>query len=374
MPVTIREVVSKADLKEFIRFPHRLYKDCPQWVPPLDFDEKNTLDRNINPAFESCRAKYWLAYKNNRVAGRIAGIINDKYIEVWKNKYARFGWVDFIDDEEVSRSLFDTVENWARENGMTGVQGPLGFTDFDKEGMLVEGFDEPGTMIEIYNYAYYPQHLAQLSYQKEVDWLEFQVNIPSKVGEKIERLAAIVEKRYHLTLLPLRKAKDIMPYAKEIFHLINDCYKDLFGFVPLSEKQVDYYVKQYFSFIRPDFVPVVLDEKGRIVGFGFTVPSLASALRKAQGKLFPFGIFHLLRAMKKNDRADLLLIGIRKDFQGKGVNSLIMREGHRAYAKNKITIVDASKQLETNDKVLALWEHYETRQNKRRRCYLKLLK
>ena len=373
MAITIKEAVTKKEMNEFIRFPFTLYKDCPQWVPPLDFDEKNTLDRKINPAFDFCKAKYWLAYKDNRIVGRIAGIINEKYIEIWKHKYARFGWVDFIDDAEVSKALFDKVENWARENGMEGLQGPLGFTDFDKEGLLVEGFNELGTMAGIYNYPYYVGHVDKLAYKKEIDWLEFQITLSEEANAKMERLANIVEKRCHLSLLPLKSAKDIIPRAKEIFSLLNDCYKELFDFVPLTDKQIEYYTKQYFSFIRPDFVQIVLDEKGKIAGFGFTIPSLSIALQKAKGKLFPFGLIHLLMANRKNTKADLLLIAIRKDFQGKGINAIIMREGYKAYKKNGITMVEASHQLETNEKVLTLWEHYDARQHKRRRCYLKLL-
>ncbi len=373
MPITLKEVVTKGDLKEFIRFPFELYGNCPQWVPSLDFDEKNTLDRKVNPAFDFCKAKYWLAYKDGRPAGRIAGIINDKYIEIWKHKYARFGWVDFINDQEVSRALFGAVESWAKENGMNGVQGPLGFTDFDKEGMLVEGFDEMGTMAGIYNYPYYLDHVTKQGYKKEIDWLEFQIKPSEEANEKMERLSTIVEKRYHLSLVHLKKTKDILPYAKEIFQLLNECYKDLFDFVPLTDKQVDYYTKAYFSFVRPDFVQLILDEKGKLAAFGFTIPSLALALKKTNGKLFPFGLIHLLMANRKNTKADLLLIAIRKEFQGKGLNAIIMREGYRAYKKSGVKTVEASHQLETNEKVLSLWEHFDARQHKRRRCFLKLL-
>lgn len=370
--VVIKEVVSKKDLKDFVRFPHTLYKNCQSFVPSLDFDELATLDKKKNPAFESCRAKYWLALKEGKIAGRIAGIINDKYIEVWKHKYARFGWVDFIDDPEVSRALFETVEKWAVENGMDGIQGPLGFTDFDKEGMLVEGFDELGTIAGIYNYPYYPEHVTKLSYAKEVDWLEFQMKLDTVLPEKIERLSQVVARRLRLKAVQLRKTRDILLYTKEIFQLLNDCYKDLFDFVPLSARQVDYYTKQYFSFIRPDLIQIIVDEKNKIAGFGLTMPSLSLALRKAGGRLLPFGLIHLLKAIKKNNKADLLLIAIREDLQGKGVNAMIMREGYKACIKSGITIVDASHQLETNDKVITIWKHLDARQHKRRRCFLKL--
>jgi len=370
MPVSVREVNSKKDLKAFVDFNRELYKKCPQWVPSLDYDELNTLSSKTNPAFDFCRAKYWLAYEGRRVVGRIAGIINERYIEVWKNKYARFGWVDFIDDPEVSRALFSTVEDWAKQNGMEGIQGPLGFTDFDKEGMLVEGFGETGTLAGIYNYPYYLKHLENLSYAKEIDWLEFQIKITP--NEKMDRLADIVEKRLKLKIVHLKKANDILPYAKDIFKLLNDCYKDIFGFVPLSDKQVKYYTKQYFSFIHPDFVQIILDKDGKLAGFGLTMPSLSKALQKTGGKLLPFGFLHLLKAIKKNDKADLLLIAIREDLQGKGVNAVINREGYRAYVKHNINTVEASHQLETNKKVLTLWEHYDARQHKRRRCLVKL--
>ena len=370
--VTIKEVVTKKDLKEFVRFQRILYKDCPSFVPSLDFDEMTTLDKKKNPAFDCCRAKYWLALKDGKIAGRIAGIINERFIEIWKHKYARFGWVDFIEDQEVSRALFETVETWAKENGMEGMQGPLGFTDFDKEGMLIEGFDELGTIIGIYNYPYYLEHVKNMGYEKEVDWLEFQMKLAPVLPEKIERMNQIVAKRLQLRAVHLRKAKDILPYAKEIFGLLNNCYKDLFDFVPLSDKQVAYYTKQYFSFIRPDLIQIIVDKNDKIAGFGLTMPSLSVALKKADGKLLPLGLIHLLRAIKKNNKADLLLIAIREDLQGKGVNAMIMREGYKACIESGITIVEASGQLETNEKVLSIWERMDARQHKRKRCFLKL--
>ncbi len=372
MEVTIKEVVSKKEMKKFILFPHKLYKDCPYWVPPLNMDEMTTLSKKTNPAFDFCRAKYYLAYKGNDIVGRIAGIINEKYVEVWKNKYARFGWVDFIDDYDVSKALFATVENWVKENGMVGLQGPLGFTDFDKEGMLVEGFEELGSMMGIYNYPYYLDHLEKLSYKKEIDWLEFRIKLSNTIDEKIDRLANIVEKKLKLKVLKLNKTKEALPYAKEIFQLLNDCYKNIFGFVPLSDKQTDYYIKQVFSFIRPDFMQIIVDEDNKIVAFGLTIPSISIALKKAKGKIFPFGFIHLLMANRKNDKADLLIIAIKEDLQGKGVNALIMREGHKTYIKNNITVVETSNQLETNHKVLSLWRRFNGKQHKRRRCFTKL--
>ncbi|MGA2090103.1 MAG: hypothetical protein ABSH12_01415 [Endomicrobiales bacterium] len=373
MSVTIKEVVSKKDLNTFIRFPHELYKQNQYWVPSLDFDEKNTLSAQTNPAFDFCRAKYWLAFKDGKVVGRIAGIINDRYIEIWKKKNARFGWIDFIDDYEVSAALLDTVESWAKENGMNGLQGPLGFTDFDKEGMLVEGFDLLCNLSGVYNFPYYPEHLAKRSYAKEVDWLEFRITLTQDSYEKMDRMARIVEKRLNVKVVPLHKTKDVLAYSKEIFDLLNNCYKDIFGFVPLSDRQVAYYTKMYFSFIRPEFIQLIADSENKIVGFGFTLPLMSKALQKTKGKLFPFGFLHMLQASRKNDTAELLLIAIREDLQGKGINALIMREGYKTFVKNNITAVEASGQLETNTKVLTLWEHFKAKQHKRKRCFFKNL-
>lgn len=371
MGVTIREVTTKKELKEFILFPHKLYGDNPYWVPPLHFDEINTLSNNINPAFEFCKAKYWLAYNEDGIAGRIAGIINEGFIKKWGKKYARFGWIDFIDDPDVSKTLLATVEDWAKKNGMEGIQGPLGFTDFDKEGMLIEGFSELGTIAGIYNHSYYPEHLEKLSYNKEIDWLEFQIKVSDPVHEKVKRMADIVERRHKLKVVRLKKTKDILAYTKDVFKLLNDSYKNLFGFVPLTDRQVDFYTKQYFSFIRPEFVQIVLDSNDKLAAMGFTMPSLSKALQKAKGRLFPFGFIHLLKAISKNDKVDLLLIAVREDFQGKGLNAILMREGNKVYLENNISFVEASHELETNERILSQWGYFETRQHKRRRCFMK---
>ncbi|MGD0886763.1 MAG: hypothetical protein ABSA46_18125 [Thermodesulfovibrionales bacterium] len=372
MSVSIKEVVSRKDLKNFIGFPHTLYKDNPNWVPPLHFDEMTTLGKKSNPAFDFCEAKYWLAFKENKIAGRIAGIINERAIQIGGKKLARFGWIDFIDNQEVSRVLLSTAEQWAREKGMDGLQGPMGFTDFDKEGMLIEGFNEMGTLVTIYNYAYYPRHLENLGYKKEVDWLEFQFKFKDVIQEKVQRVAIIALKRHKLRVHTFKKAKEILPFAKEIFALLNDSYKDLFGFVPLSEKQVTFYTKQYFSFIRPDFFSLVLDNENKVAAVAITMPCLSKALRKANGKILPFGFIHILKAIKKNDTADLYLIAVRRDLQGKGVNAILLNEIDKAFVRNNIAIGEAAPQLETNAKVIAQWEHFEHRQHKRRRCFAKI--
>jgi len=371
METIIKEVKDISDLKEFISFPYKLYAGNKYWVPPLRFDEINTLRKDKNPAFDFCEAKYWLAYKGGKIVGRIAGIINNRYIAKWKNKYARFGWIDFIDDEEVAKALLDTVENWAKEKGMEAIEGPLGFTDLDYEGMLVDGFDELGTMASIYNHPYYPEYMEKHGYQKEIDWVEFEIKIPKKVPEKIERIANISLQRNKLKVLKTRKRKDLLLYAKDMFNVLNMSYENIFGFVPLTEKQIDVYVKQYFGFIRPEYISMILDKDDRVAAFGITMPSFSKALQKAKGRLFPFGFIHMLRAMKNNDVIDLYIIGVRPDMQGKGVNAIMFNEIMKIIINKKFVKAETNFELENNYKVHALWKYFEKRQHKRRRCYIK---
>ena len=373
MPITIKEVTTPKERENFIKFPYLLYKGNPYWVPPMLLDEKKVLNKDKNPAFGFCDVKLWLAYKEGKIAGRIAGIINRRYIEAWKNNYARFSYIDFIDDTDVSKALFDAAEKWAKENKMEKIHGPLGFTDFDSEGMLVEGFEELGTFGAIYNYPYYVKHIEKYGYKKDVDWIEFQVKPPEQILEKVDRIAAIVSKKYDLKILRVKKAKELLPYGKEIFHLINRAYKDLFGFVQLSDKQIELYIKEYFGFIRPDFVPVVLDNQNKIVAFGITMPSLSKALQKNRGRMFPFGFISMLKAMKSNNMADLYLVAVDPQMQDKGVNALLINEMNKIYIKNKITLVETNRELETNLKVQAQWKEMDARQHKRRRCYIKNL-
>jgi len=305
------------------------------------------------------------------VVGRIAGIINKKYIEIWKNKYARFGWFDFIDDEEVSKSLLETFEKWAGEKGLTGVHGPLGFTDLDREGMLIEGFNELGTMATNYNYPYYPVHIEKYGYKKDVDWVEYNVKVPSKIPEKAERISQIILKKQNLKIAEIKKPKDVLKYARGIFELINTAYKDLYGVVELTDKQIDLYIKQYLGFVRPEFITVIVDKSEKVVAFEIAMPSLSRALQKAKGRLFPFGFIHLLHALKKPKYLDLYLIAVEPSLQNKGINALVMSELTKAAIKNSIISAETNPELEVNTKVQSIWEYYEARQHKRRRCYIK---
>jgi hypothetical protein len=371
MAIQIKEVTTPAELKRFVSFQYSLYRGNRYWVPPLRSDELLSLRKDKNPAFDFCEAKYWLAYKDGNVVGRIAGIINHRFNEKWNKKAARFGWFDFVDDMAVSSLLLQTAEQWAKEKGMISIQGPLGFTDMDGEGMLIEGFEEVSTLGALYNFAYYPHHIEQAGYLKDIDWIEYEVTMHGDIPEKVARLAEIALVRNKLSVLKVKKAKEMLPYARDIFYVLNAAYKDLYGFVELSDKQIDMYVKQYFGFIRPEFVPVVLDEHGKVAAFGIAMPSLSRAFQRCNGSLFPFGFIHVLRALKKNNRIDLYLTAVRPDLQNKGVNAILIHESNKAFNKNKIEKVETNRELEENAKVQAQWRFYDHRQHKRRRCYRK---
>lgn len=373
MAIEILEAVSERDLRSFIRFPFDLYRKSPYWVPPLIAEELLTLSRERNPTFETCTARYWLARREGKVVGRIAGIINNAYIKKWGYRYARFGWIDFVDDREVSGALFETLERWALSEGMAAVHGPLGFTDMDHEGMLVEGFDELGTMAALYNYPYYPVHTESRGYSKEADWVEYEIKVPATIPEKAERIAQITAGRRGVHVLDAKKPKDFLPYAHQIFDVINETYADLFSFTPLTETQITYYTKLYFPNIVADYVKLLLDGQNRVAGFVIAMPSLSRALQKARGRLFPFGFMHLLIALKRPKYIDLYLGAVRRDLQGKGVDALLMSELARTCIRNHIISAESNLELEENKLVQALWRNFERRQHKRRRCYLKHL-
>ncbi len=371
MAIELKEVKTRGDLRKFVMFPFKLYKGNEYWVPPFLVDEYNTFRRDKNPAYEYCDAKFWLAYKDGKLAGRIVGIINRRYIEKWKNRYVRFGWIDFIDDKEVSGALLNAVITWGKEQGMAGIHGPLGFTDLDKEGMLIEGFKELGTLPMIYNHPYYPVHMEYHGFRKDVDWLEFEVRIPETIPEKYFRLERIVFGRNGLRVLDARKPKDFLPYARQIFYLINEAYAHLYGVVDLTDKQIDKYVKQYFGFIHPDFTKVILDGNGNVAAFFISMPSMSRAMQKAKGRILPFGFVHLLKALKFPKQIDFYLIAIRKDLQNKGLNAIMVTEIHKACLKHGVVSAESAGELEDNMSVQLLLKYFNPRQHKRRRCFIK---
>lgn len=373
MMVKIEEVTNQKQLEKFIDFPFSIYKGNPYWVPPLLMDERNTLDWKKNPAFEVSQARYWLAYKDGKMVGRIAGIHNPKANEKWNQRNLRFGWVDFVDDSEVSKALFETVENWALDLGLEAVHGPLGFTDLDPEGMLIEGFDELGTLALIYNHPYYPQHLEAMGYGKDTDWVEYELQVPNPPHEKIAKASDLVMKRYNLHFLDLKKKKDLLNYAMELFELIDSEYSLLYGTVPLTEKQKQAYIDQYFGFVSLDLVPIILDENNKMVAFAIVMPSLSKALQKSQGKIFPIGWVHLLKGLKFNNLGDLYLIAVKSEYRGRGLNAAIMHRVNVALNKHGITKVETNANLEDNINIQAQWKYFEKRQHKRRRCFIKHL-
>lgn len=372
MEIKIIEVKTKGDLKKFVKYPLKLYKGSKYFVPSLIFDEIKTLSPTKNPAFEYCEAKLWLAYKGNEIAGRIAGIINKKFNSIWNKKVIRFGWIDFIDDENVSAALLNEVVKWGKENQLEEIQGPLGFTDMDYEGMLIEGFEEVGTLSTIYNYPYYPEHLKKFGYEKEVDWVEYEIKVPEKIPEKADRIAKIVMEKLKVKVLDAKNKKDLLPYGQQLFDTINAAYKNLFGFVPLTDKQIQYYIKQYFGFVSPDYTKIIIDENKKLAGFVIGMPSLTIALQKSKGKLLPFGFIHLLKALRKSNKyVDLYLGAIRPDLQGKGADALLMTEITRSSIKNKVISAETNIELETNVLVQSHWKYFDSRQHKRRRCFVK---
>lgn len=371
MQPVIKEVKTLKELRTFIRYPKELYKDNLYYVPTLFMDDYETLRWDKNPAFDHCEAKYWLAYQDGKLVGRVAGIINKRHQEHWGVNYGRFSWIDFIDDPDVSKALLDTVETWVKGFNVEALHGPLGFTDMDREAMLVEGFDQLGTMVGFYNYPYYREHLEQLGYVKAIDWVEYEITVPKEPVEAISRVAEAAKQRSNLHILKVKKKKDILKYAPQMFEVFNEAYKDLYGVVPLTEKQIALAIKQYFGMIVPEFAPFVINDKDELVGFGITMPSFSRALQKSGGELFPFGFIHLLKAMKKNDRADLYLIGVKEEYRGKGVNAIIMDHIIKVFQRNGITKVESNPELETNSLVQTQWKYFEKRQHKRRRVFIK---
>lgn len=374
MNVTIKKVSSKKDLKTFIRFNYEMYKDVSYKVPELYEDMVETLTPGKNAALEFCDFACFLAYRDEKVVGRVAAIINHRANEKWDKKVVRFGWIDFIDDLEVSSMLLDAVANFGLQHGMQEMEGPLGFTDMDPEGMLIEGFQELGTMATIYNFPYYPIHMEKLGFEKAADWVEFRITVPDKIPDKMIRISEIVKKKYNLHTVQLtHKLIKEKNYGQRIFDLINASYKELFGFVELTPAQIQQYVKTYLSLLNLDMICVIETAEEEMIGVGISMGSLSEALQKAKGKMFPFGWFHLLKAMKwkESKTLDLLLVAVKPEYQSKGVNSIIFTELIPNFQRRGFKWGESNPELELNSAVQKQWEYFETRQHKRRRCFTK---
>lgn len=380
MAVEIRKVETEKDLKTFIDFHYDLYAGSPYDVPNLYIDEKNTFDKHKNAAFDFCTAEYYLAYKDGKVAGRVAAIINYRVNKHWNRQDVRFGWIDFIDDLEVSRALFDAVAAYGRENGMTAMVGPLGFSDMDPEGMLTWGFDKLGTMATIYNYDYYPRHMEQMGgWAKDNDYVEYFLPVPDKVPEKYAKIASLVEKRYNLHVKKLTR-KDVFQggWGRKLFEIINATYTNLYGFVSLTDRQIDQYVKMYMPMVDLNLVTVIVDgnKNDAVAGMGITIPSLSHALQKCRrGRLLPTGWWHVLRAIKfhKTEGVDLLLVGFLPEYRAKGANALLFSDLIPRYIDYGIKWGESQVEMETNEGVQGQWGALDPINHKRRRCYRKEL-
>lgn len=373
MKPDIKEVTTNKDIRKFIQFPEKLYKDCEYFIPPLHRNERKILSGDRNPAFAFCEAKYWLAYQGNTVVGRVAGIINYKYNDFHNASYARFGWLDFINDIEVTETLLQTVENWTREKKMSIIHGPLGFTSFDASGVLIRGFKEIPTSFAHYNYPYYDELIRKAGYQKDIDWVEYQIMAPPTTPEKLIRSAELIRKRYQVHKAKFSSKKEMMHYAKPFFDLINKAYYGLYGFTELNPQQIEEISKEFLSLVTLDYSSFIMDKNNHLIGVGIAIPSLSQALKKSKGKLYPFGIIRIMKALKKNDTVDFLLIAIDPEYQNKGINAIIFEQIAESMVKNGIKYIETNRELEDNNKVQALWKDYDPRQHKAARSYIKLL-
>lgn len=375
MAIEIRKIDTKGGLKKFVKWGIDLYKGNECFVPPLVMDDVNTLDPHNNPAFDFCESIYFMAYDDGKPVGRIAGIINNVVNEKTGKKTLRFGWVDFIDDPRVSEALFRAVEVWGRSKGMEEIVGPLGFSDMDPEGMLVEGFDQEGTMATIYNYPYYPKHLEAMGFEKEADWIEFRMTIPDGIPERYQRISDIIKRKYELSTPKYTSAKKLVKdYGQEIFQLINEAYSELYGYSPLTPRQINRYISMYIPVLRLDNISLIVDKDKKLIGVGIAMPSMSKALIKCRGRMFPFGWIHLLKALRgQNDVVDLLLVAVKPEYQSKGVNSLLFTDLIPCFIKNGYKFAESNPELELNQKVQSQWGYFETRQHKRRRAFRKSL-
>lgn len=374
MKTTIQEVKTQRELRQFVHFPNALYKDNPYYVPTLERGDLAVLDPKKNHAFAFCEGKYWLALDEQRhIVGRIAGIINRQYNEKTGTPYARFGFMDFVDDDEVVDALFDTVETWAREKGMKVMNGPLGFLEFDASGVLVAGFDELPTAYGKYNHPYYETQLLRRGYAKDTDWVEYSIKMPDNIEEWFRRPAGLVAQRYHLHQATIDTKKQMVDYFPQCIPVLNETYHNLHGFSELTKEQVDDLIAQFVPNLNTDFVSIILNEKDEVVAFGISMPSLSRAMQKCHGKLFPFGWMHILHAIRHNDTLDLLLIGIKEEYQGKGLNAMIFDKVAPSIRKYGIRYLETTRELEENNSVQNMWNRFETRLHKRARCYIKEL-
>lgn len=371
--IDLYEMLTLDDLKIFTRFPDKLYKNNKSYVPSMLSSELDDLNRDKNPAFEYCSARYFMAYRGKKPVGRVAAIHNKRFNETWNVSCIRFSRYDVIDDIDVSAALLGQVQLWAHDLGLKEIQGPMGFCDLDQQGLLIDGFDERGLFITRYNFPYYAKHLEELGFVKKVDWVEEEIKVPEVLDPRIKKISDYVLKRYKYHKLQVKKTREILPYADEIFDLLYNAYSDIYGVIPLTKKQTELYIGQFIDLVSPDFLTLIADENGHLVSFAVVMPSLAKACRAARGKMLPFGWMHLLRwkTRKNHEYLEFMLIGTRKDAWGQGVDAAIMVSMFEGAKKHNIKFAETGPMLESNNRIQATWKSFEFRQHKKRRCYVK---
>lgn len=367
--IKIEQVTSEKQLLDFIKFPMIMYKNNQNYVPPLIRDELNVWNPKENPALAYSEAKQFLAYKGNEIVGRIAVMVNHKEAQELGIKKVRFGWLDFIDDFDVSKALIEEAIKFAQEKKLKKIEGPMGFTNLDKAGMLTFGFDKLATMIGLYNHSYYAEHLEKLGLVKEKEWVEFEMQLLDELPDKVEKFSQLVAEKYQLKTLKFNTKEEILPLVEPMFKLLDETYKSLSTYTPISEEQIQHYKEKYFGFIDKDYIVCVVDAEYNLVAFAITMPSYSRALQKAKGKLFPLGWFHFMTASRKNDRANFYLIGVHPSYQKRGVTAIIFKEIHKTFKKKGVRYLETNPELEENKNVQLLWQDYQPVNHKKRRTY-----
>ena len=371
--IDIKKVSSQRDYQIFVEFPFTLYRDNPFWVPPLVKDEIETLDPQLNPVYQNATASLFLAYKNGEVVGRVAAIINWIEVKEIKKNKVRFGWFDFIDDTNVSKTLLEAVISFGKKHKMETIEGPVGFSNLDKAGLLIEGFNEPNTIITLYNFPYYSKHLEKLGFNVAAKWVEYEIKIDDfeSSPERVKRFSKLIMDKYELTLLNFKKRKDIIPYVDQMFELLDKTYNQLQTYVPIQDYQIENYKKRFLKFVNPDYIKCIIDKEGKLICFSITMPSFTEALKKINGKITILNTYHLLKAMRKNNRASFYLIGVHPDYQNKGITAIIFNEMQKLFNKKQIISVETNPELEENTAIQKLWKNYEHRLHKRRATFNK---
>ena len=371
--IVIKEAKTKAEYLAFVKFPYSLYKENPNWVPPLINDEIETIDPDLNPVYQNANASFFLAYQDEKIVGRIAAIVNWIEVKEIKKSKVRFGWFDVIDNIDVTKSLIDCVIKFGKDQNLESIEGPLGFSNLDKAGLLIKGYEEQNTMITLYNHPYYSEHLKKLGFNEAAKWVEYEIKIDDfeSSPEKVKRFSKLIMERYNLTLLNFKNRKAIIPYIDQMFELLDKTYDKLQSYVPIQDYQIENYKKRFLKFVNPEFIKCIIDQQGKLICFSITMPSFTEALKKVNGKLTLFNSIHILKAMYFNKRASFYLIGVRPDYQNKGITAIIFNEMQKLFNKQNINIVETNPELEENTAIQKLWKNYEHRLHKRRATFSK---